>query len=146
MTRRWPNVKRHPSVSKLWIRRHTNENAKLAWRTRQSRRPLLTTWSRKIFPLSVAATTKIWLWPRVSALLGWPIGFCGLWCGLFSGLSKLNITSGSRTYRIPSPTRALKARGSPFQPSLSPPVVDPLPHAQVSSLDGDPGAEKGQFF
>lgn len=61
-------------------------------------------------------------------------------------MSKLNITSGSRTYRIPSPTRALKARGSPFQPSLSPPVVDPLPHAQVSSLDGDSGAEKGQFF
>ncbi|XP_066144047.1 patronin-like isoform X5 [Euwallacea fornicatus] len=65
---------------------------------------------------------------------------------LTESLSKLNITSGSRTYRIPSPTRPLKARGSPFQPSLSPPVVEPATLTQVSSLDGDPNAEKGFYI
>uniref|UniRef100_A0AAR5PJX5 Patronin n=1 Tax=Dendroctonus ponderosae TaxID=77166 RepID=A0AAR5PJX5_DENPD len=64
---------------------------------------------------------------------------------LSQSLSKLNITSGSRTYRIPSPTRALISRGSPFQASPSPPTVDPLP-VQVSSLDTDPTAEKGFYI
>ncbi|XP_019761343.2 patronin isoform X6 [Dendroctonus ponderosae] len=64
---------------------------------------------------------------------------------LSQSLSKLNITSGSRTYRIPSPTRALISRGSPFQASPSPPTVDPLP-VQISSLDTDPTAEKGFYI
>ncbi|XP_050310591.1 patronin isoform X6 [Anthonomus grandis grandis] len=67
---------------------------------------------------------------------------------LTESLSKLNITSGSRTYRIPSPTRPLISRNLPFQPSPSPPIVDPSPppQAQVSSLDGDPSAEKGFYI
>ncbi|CAG9771821.1 unnamed protein product [Ceutorhynchus assimilis] len=66
---------------------------------------------------------------------------------LTESLSKLNITSGSRTYRIPSPTRPLLiSRGSPFQPSPSPPVVEAPLSAQVSSLDGDPTAEKGFYI
>lgn len=58
---------------------------------------------------------------------------------IFLGLSRLNITSGSRTYRIPSPTRPLITRNS-FQPSPSPPPPqsEPPPPVEVSSLDGDP--------
>lgn len=97
-----------------------------------------TTWSRKISPL--LATMRMLLSVKVGAT-----GLCGCFViSCFIGLSKLNITSGSRTYRIPSPTRALISRGSPFQPSPSPPSVDPLP-VQVSSLDTDPTAEKGNL-
>ncbi|XP_076270911.1 calmodulin-regulated spectrin-associated protein patronin isoform X4 [Rhynchophorus ferrugineus] len=65
---------------------------------------------------------------------------------LSESLSRLNITSGSRTYRIPSPTRPLLSRMSPFQQSPSPPVVEPLPHTEVSSLDNDPTAQKGFYI
>lgn len=62
-----------------------------------------------------------------------------------SGLSRLNITSGSRTYRIPSPTRPLITRNS-FQPSPSPPLPEPAPIAEVSSLDTDPTNQKGFYI
>lgn len=60
------------------------------------------------------------------------------------GLSRLNITSGSRTYRIPSPTRPLLSRNA-FQPS--PPLEkEPSPMAEVSSLDNDPTSQKGFYI
>ncbi|KAJ8916210.1 hypothetical protein NQ315_016349 [Exocentrus adspersus] len=63
---------------------------------------------------------------------------------LNEGLSRLNITSGSRTYRIPSPTRPLITRNS-FQPS--PPPTEPVaPQAEISSLDNDPTNQKGFYI
>ncbi|GJQ85734.1 hypothetical protein Trydic_g12140 [Trypoxylus dichotomus] len=59
------------------------------------------------------------------------------------GLSRLNITSGSRTYRIPSPTRPLLSRNA-FQPS--PPIEKEPPMAEVSSLDNDPTSQKGFYI
>ncbi|KAG5885276.1 hypothetical protein JTB14_005815 [Gonioctena quinquepunctata] len=64
---------------------------------------------------------------------------------LSEGLSRLNITSGSRTYRIPSPTRPAITRNS-FQPSPSPPNLEPSPIAEVSSLDNDPTNQKGFYI
>ncbi|XP_017772472.1 PREDICTED: patronin isoform X3 [Nicrophorus vespilloides] len=65
------------------------------------------------------------------------------------GLSRLNITSGSRTYRIPSPTRPLITRNS-FQPSPSPPLLErSASHAaDISSLDNrsDPSSQKGFYI
>ncbi|KAK9712450.1 Spectrin-binding region of Ca2+-Calmodulin [Popillia japonica] len=58
-------------------------------------------------------------------------------------LSRLNITSGSRTYRIPSPTRPLLSRNA-FQPS--PPLEKEQPVAEVSSLDNDPTSQKGFYI
>ncbi|XP_064213219.1 patronin isoform X5 [Tribolium castaneum] len=63
---------------------------------------------------------------------------------LSEGLSRLNITSGSRTYRIPSPTRPLITRNS-FQPS-PPPEVEPPLAAEISSLDKDPTSQKGFYI
>ncbi|XP_030749576.1 patronin isoform X3 [Sitophilus oryzae] len=65
---------------------------------------------------------------------------------LSESLSRLNITSGSRTYRIPSPTRPLISRMSPFQQSPSPPIMESIPQADVSSLDNDPSAQKGFYI
>ncbi|XP_044267983.1 patronin isoform X6 [Tribolium madens] len=62
---------------------------------------------------------------------------------LTEGLSRLNITSGSRTYRIPSPTRPLITRNS-FQPSPPPEKEPPL--AEISSLDRDPTSQKGFYI
>lgn len=62
---------------------------------------------------------------------------------LTEGLSRLNITSGSRTYRIPSPTRPLITKNS-FQPS-PPPEREP-PIAEISSLDSDPTSKKGFYI
>lgn len=60
------------------------------------------------------------------------------------GISRLNITSGNRTYRIPSPTRPLISRNA-FQPS--PPIEREQPvAAEVSSLDKDPINEKGFYI
>lgn len=67
------------------------------------------------------------------------------------GLSRLNITSGSRTYRIPSPTRPVITRNS-FQPSPSPPPQAPSASvespamAEISSLDNDPTNQKGFYI
>ncbi|KAL1491179.1 hypothetical protein ABEB36_011818 [Hypothenemus hampei] len=81
------------------------------------------------------------------------IGNSGEDAALSESLSKLNITSGSRTYRIPSPTRPRGvARASPFgrgQATPSPPTAVPEtvhPSTQVSTLDGDPSAEKGFYI
>lgn len=60
---------------------------------------------------------------------------------LFSGISKLNITSGTRTYRIPSPTRPLITRNS-FQAAL--PVERIQPVTQVE--DQEPENEKGFYI
>lgn len=62
---------------------------------------------------------------------------------LSEGLSRINITSGSRTYRIPSPTRPLITRNS-FQPSPTPEKEPPL--AEISSLDKDPTSQKGFYI
>ncbi|KAJ8944831.1 hypothetical protein NQ314_009372 [Rhamnusium bicolor] len=64
---------------------------------------------------------------------------------LSEGLSRLNITSGSRTYRIPSPTRPLITRNS-FQPSPSPPLTEAAPVTEISSLDNDPTSQKGFYI
>ncbi|CAG9862690.1 unnamed protein product [Phyllotreta striolata] len=66
---------------------------------------------------------------------------------LNEGLSRLNITSGSRTYRIPSPTRPSITRNS-FQPTPSPPLLEPpvAAAAEVSSLDNDPTNQKGFYI
>ncbi|XP_071052762.1 patronin isoform X4 [Onthophagus taurus] len=63
------------------------------------------------------------------------------------GISRLNITSGSRTYRIPSPTRPLISKNS-FQPSPSPPVVEKSTPSktEVSSLNNDPINQKGFYI
>ncbi|XP_045470911.1 patronin isoform X19 [Harmonia axyridis] len=62
------------------------------------------------------------------------------------GIGRLNITSGTRTYRIPSPTRPSISRNS-FQPS-SPPCRESkeIPIAEVSSLDNDPTSQKGFYI
>ncbi|VEN49558.1 unnamed protein product [Callosobruchus maculatus] len=67
---------------------------------------------------------------------------------LSEGLSRLNITSGSRTYRIPSPTRPPPITRSSFhQPSPSPPNVETqVPPVEVTSLDGDPSSQKGFYI
>ncbi|KAF5275691.1 hypothetical protein FQA39_LY06803 [Lamprigera yunnana] len=57
---------------------------------------------------------------------------------LSQGISRLNITSGSRTYRIPSPTRPLISRTS-FQPS--PIEQDPVPTVEEDTLN-----EKGFYI
>lgn len=70
---------------------------------------------------------------------------------IFKGLSRLNITSGSRTYRIPSPTRPVITRNS-FQPSPSPPPqaatasAEQTPITDISSLDNDPYSQKGFYI
>ncbi|XP_050505728.1 patronin isoform X2 [Diabrotica virgifera virgifera] len=64
---------------------------------------------------------------------------------LSEGLSRLNITSGSRTYRIPSPTRPSITRNS-FQPTPSPPVIDSIPLAEISNLDNDALNQKGFYI
>ncbi|XP_063914584.1 patronin isoform X4 [Zophobas morio] len=61
----------------------------------------------------------------------------------FLSCCRLNITSGSRTYRIPSPTRPLITRNS-FQPS--PPPEKEAPIAEISSLDNDPTNQKGFYI
>ncbi|KAK5646802.1 hypothetical protein RI129_005266 [Pyrocoelia pectoralis] len=59
---------------------------------------------------------------------------------LSEGISRLNITSGSRTYRIPSPTRPLIARNA-FQPS--PIEKEPVPH---TAEEEDTINEKGFYI
>lgn len=70
------------------------------------------------------------------------------------GISKLNISSGTRTYRIPSPTRPTISRNS-FQQQQqqqhqqqqlpTPSEIEPLP--EVSALDAsDPSNEKGFYI
>ncbi|KAL3282263.1 hypothetical protein HHI36_005454 [Cryptolaemus montrouzieri] len=65
---------------------------------------------------------------------------------LEAGIGRLNITSGTRTYRIPSPTRPAISRNS-FQPS-PPSSRDSRegPLAEVSSLDNDPTSQKGFYI
>ncbi|XP_049822135.1 patronin isoform X4 [Aethina tumida] len=71
---------------------------------------------------------------------------------LREGISRLNITSGSRTYRIPSPTRPLISRNV-FQPSPPPAnastaEADDETNApvEISSLDTDPTNQKGFYI
>lgn len=72
------------------------------------------------------------------------------------GISRLNITSGSRTYRIPSPTRPL-VRAAFQQSTPSPPPTKQgapsnndkdvtLPLTEISSLDNDPTNQKGFYI
>lgn len=63
----------------------------------------------------------------------------------FIGLSRLNITSGTRTYRIPSPTRPLISRNA-FQPSPPRGATPEPPLAEISSLDNDPTNQKGFYI
>lgn len=63
---------------------------------------------------------------------------------LLIGLGRLNITSGTRTYRIPSPTRPHISRNA-FQPS--PPLERPEPgYTDVSSSEKDPANQKGFYI
>ncbi|XP_057665161.1 patronin isoform X33 [Diorhabda carinulata] len=64
---------------------------------------------------------------------------------LSEGLNRLNITSGSRTYRIPSPTRPSITRNS-FQPTPSPPTIESVPLTEISSLENDPTNQKGFYI
>lgn len=57
----------------------------------------------------------------------------------------MNITSGTRTYRIPSPTRPLIARNQ-FQPSPPREITPEPPQAEISSLDNDPTSQKGFYI
>lgn len=60
---------------------------------------------------------------------------------LFIGLSRLNITSGSRTYRIPSPTRPLITRNSFQQPQeRKQPVIE------KANSDEDFSNQKGFYI
>lgn len=76
------------------------------------------------------------------------------------GISRLNITSGSRTYRIPSPTRPLISRNA-FQQAQQPPQIqhqqqqqqhqhqsdkEEAPLTEISSLDNDPTNQKGFYI
>lgn len=63
---------------------------------------------------------------------------------MFSGIGRLNITSGTRTYRIPSPTRPLITRNA-FQPS-PPSEQREAPQTEISSLDNDPTNQKGFYI
>lgn len=60
-------------------------------------------------------------------------------------MSRLNITSGTRTYRIPSPTRPLISRTA-FQPSPPRESTPEPPLAEISSLDNDPTNQKGFYI
>lgn len=66
---------------------------------------------------------------------------------LIPGIRGLNITSGSRTYRIPSPTRPSISRNS-FQPhpSLREATPSPLGTAEVTPLDPTDAGEKGFYI
>ncbi|XP_060518088.1 patronin isoform X3 [Cylas formicarius] len=61
---------------------------------------------------------------------------------LSEGLSRINIVSGTRTYRIPSPTRPHISRNS-FQPSSSPPVASEL---LDEPTDVDDTSQKKGFY
>ena len=64
------------------------------------------------------------------------------------GMRNLNITSGSRTYRIPSPTRPTISRNS-FQPHTSLREKTPSPSsntAEVVPLDASDAGEKGFYI
>lgn len=58
-------------------------------------------------------------------------------------MSKLNITSGSKTYRIPSPTRPVITRNSFQQPV--PQEKRTLP-SEISNLNDDPANQKGFYI
>ncbi|XP_025830608.1 patronin isoform X4 [Agrilus planipennis] len=65
------------------------------------------------------------------------------------GISKLNITSGTRTYRIPSPTRPLVTRAFQTGQSVDRSSVEkesPPLAAEITSLDKDPTNEKGFYI
>lgn len=64
------------------------------------------------------------------------------------GIRNLHITSGSRTYRIPSPTRPSISRNS-FQPHASLREKTPSPSgntAEVVPLDSSDAGEKGFYI
>lgn len=66
---------------------------------------------------------------------------------LTQGIRGLNITSGSRTYRIPSPTRPSISRNS-FQPHPSLREATPSPSGtpEVTPLDPTDAGEKGFYI
>ncbi|XP_066580923.1 patronin-like isoform X3 [Prorops nasuta] len=66
---------------------------------------------------------------------------------LAQGIKGLNITSGSRTYRIPSPTRPSISRNS-FQPHQSLRETTPSPSCtpEVTPLDSTEAGEKGFYI
>ncbi|CAH0557676.1 unnamed protein product [Brassicogethes aeneus] len=61
---------------------------------------------------------------------------------LREGIGRLNITSGSRTYRIPSPTRLPISRNV-FRPNDAP---EAAAAAEASGLDADPTNQKGFYI
>ncbi|KAK0179121.1 hypothetical protein PV327_007941 [Microctonus hyperodae] len=66
---------------------------------------------------------------------------------LSQGVRRLHITSGSRTYRIPSPTKTTISR-SPFQPHPSMREASPSPTAppEITPLDSSDAGEKGFYI
>lgn len=62
-----------------------------------------------------------------------------------SGLGRLNITSGTRTYRIPSPTRPHFISRNTFQQPTQE-QQESSSAAEISSLDNDPTNQKGFYI
>ncbi|KAG7199626.1 hypothetical protein KM043_014228 [Ampulex compressa] len=85
--------------------------------------------------------------PPVDEMKPQNISFIGNDDDLSSGIRGVHITSGSRTYRIPSPTRPSISRNS-FQPhpSLRERTPSPSPAAEVTPLDPTDAGEKGFYI
>ncbi|XP_071861899.1 calmodulin-regulated spectrin-associated protein patronin isoform X29 [Bombus fervidus] len=85
--------------------------------------------------------------PPVDDMKPQNISFIGNDDELTQGIRGLNITSGSRTYRIPSPTRPSISRNS-FQPHPSLREATPSPSGtpEVTPLDPTDAGEKGFYI
>ncbi|CAL7945725.1 unnamed protein product [Xylocopa violacea] len=85
--------------------------------------------------------------PPVDDMKPQNISFIGNDDELTHGIKGLNITSGSRTYRIPSPTRPSISRNS-FQPHPSLREATPSPSGtpEVTPLDPTDAGEKGFYI
>ncbi|XP_017760212.1 PREDICTED: patronin isoform X9 [Eufriesea mexicana] len=85
--------------------------------------------------------------PPVDDMKPQNISFIGNDDELIPGIRGLNITSGSRTYRIPSPTRPSISRNS-FQPHPSLREATPSPSGtpEVTPLDPTDAGEKGFYI
>ncbi|XP_024227357.1 patronin isoform X16 [Bombus impatiens] len=85
--------------------------------------------------------------PPVDDMKPQNISFIGNDDELTQGIRGLNITSGSRTYRIPSPTRPSISRNS-FQPHPSLREATPSPSStpEVTPLDPTDAGEKGFYI
>ncbi|XP_026670652.1 patronin isoform X4 [Ceratina calcarata] len=85
--------------------------------------------------------------PPVDDMKPQNISFIGNDDELTQGIRGINITSGSRTYRIPSPTRPTISRNS-FQPHSSLREATPSPSGtpEVTPLDPTDAGEKGFYI